>query len=405
MQTNPTLHLQLKFYPRQWQLQVHRGLCFLIKMQGFTEALCPGLLASQLVPPIFDYVLDSFKSPDKAQQRSALFQIMGQLIKALQACASPVAVQTLSDYREEVLSLSASGLVNPAVQEQALFCLAQLAEFPNCLSHAELVFAIQSITDLLVKPASDANDDLAANALDALKSLAQLYPSDIEELTLPPLMQLLPDTAPRKMDTERIAEYRVALACLAGLCVFPSLFEAFLIRILNRVERITKPSDEDSEAVQQSILYAHHLLTTLRVIIEKKAKLGHTDLRNCASRVIHRIIGLLINRSLEPANQPAAGISPKVIGDAGKIVTLLVQQMEERYASYVLNAFGLAHLSLFRSQRSTWAELQAPFFDGKIQSLCSDAATPQVSFRPFTVCNCLLLLLFERLLILLLDLA
>lgn len=255
---------------------------------------------------------------------------MGQLIKALQACPDSAACNTLSERREEVLSLAASGLGNPGIQDQALFCLTQLAELPNCLSHTEFVFAVQSITDLLVKPAPDANDDLAASALDALQGLAQHHPQDIEEITLPPLMQLLPDVAPGKADTETIAEYKVALAGLAALCVFPSLFEAFLIRILSRVERLTRPSNQEPEAIYQSTLYVHHLLTTLRVVIEKKAKLGHQDLRNCASRVVHRIIGLFISRSLESSDQPNAGTSSKVIGDAGKIVTLLVQQMDER---------------------------------------------------------------------------
>lgn len=298
-----------------------------------------GILAHHLVPVVFEHVLDAYKSPDKVQQRSALFQIMGHLVKALQASPGPLGRQALSAYREEVLSLAASNLGTSSTQEQALFCLAQLTELTDCLSHQELVFALQSITDVLVKPDEDTIDDMAANALDALDSLTKLYPSDIEEITLPPLMQLLPDVAPSREDTSGIAEYRVALASLATLCISPTLFETFLIRILSRVERLSRPSTDVSQAQQQTILYCHHLLTTLRVVIEKKIKADHKDIQTCASRVIHHLFGLFVNRNQDPSSVTSVATSTKLIGDAGRIITLLVQQMDERYARLATGKF------------------------------------------------------------------
>lgn len=291
------------------------------------------MLAHNLVPVVFEHILEAYKSQDKAQQRPALFRIMGQLIKALQSSPGPLARQALSAYREEVLSLSASNLGNATTQEQALFCLAQLAEFTDCLSHQELVYAIQSITDVLVKPDADAGDDMAANALDALNNLVQLHPLDIQELTLPPLMQLLPDTAPRREDTAAISEYRVALASLATLCVSPALFETFLIRILSRVERLARPPAEEFSGLQQTVIYTHHLLTTLRVVIAKKIEAGHADIQSCASRVLHRLFGLFIGRSLDSISGQSVATNTKLIGDAGRIVTPLVQQMDERYGT------------------------------------------------------------------------
>lgn len=297
------------------------------------------MLAHNLVPVIFENILEGYKQPDKAQQRSALFQIMGQLLKALQESPASIALEALAPFREEILSLSASNLTTPSTQELALFCLCQLAELPGCLSRQELVFAVQSITDVLVKPSPDAADGMAANALDALNSLAQLHPSDIEEITLPPLIQLLPDTPPRREDSAAISEYKVALAALATLCVSPALFDTFLIRVLSRVELLSStPSEQSAEATSQAVLYAHHLLTTLRVVVEKKVKAGHRDIASCASRVLHRLFGLFISRNLEASSGHTVAASTKLIGDAGRIITLLVQQMDERYVNINLHS-------------------------------------------------------------------
>jgi hypothetical protein len=80
-------------------------------------------------------------------------------------------------------------------------------------------------------------------------------------------------------------------------------------------------------------LYCHHLLTTLRVVIEKKIKAGHKDIQSCASRVINRLFGLFISRNQDTSTKSSAATSTRLMGDAGRIITSLVQQMDERYAS------------------------------------------------------------------------
>lgn len=257
---------------------------------------------------------------------------MGQLIKATSQSPGPRAKSALNPYREEVLSLSASNLATPGTQEQALFCLVQLAEFKDCLSRDELTYAIQCITDALVKPSSDSGEDMAANALDALDSLAQSHPDFIEDISLPPLFQLLPDVAPSADDATAIAEYRVALAALATLCKLPALFETLLIRLLSRIEMLCAHTQAKPERLQQTVAYLHNLLTTLRVVIEKKIAAGHTDIQNCASRVLHRLSGLFIGRAVLGNSGRSAALSTRLIADVGKILTLLVQQMDERYA-------------------------------------------------------------------------
>lgn len=255
---------------------------------------------------------------------------MGQLIKAIAHSAHPLAKSALEPYREEVLSLAASNLTTPSTQEQALFCLAQLAESPDCLSKDEMAYAVQSITDVFVKPSTDSSEDMAADALEALDSLAKSQAPFIEEITLPPLFQLLPDSAPAASDATAIAEYRVALAALATLCKSPALFETFLIRTLSRVEMLSSSKAADSSQLQQTVAYLHNVLTTLRVVIEKKVAAGHADIQNCASRVLHRLSGLLIRQALQADGHRSAAASPRTIGDVGKILTPLVQQMDER---------------------------------------------------------------------------
>lgn len=295
-----------------------------------TAVFYSGILAHNLVPKVFDQILDTYKLPDKAQQRSALLQTMGELIKAMQQTSDPLAKAALSTYREEVLSLCASNLDTSSTQEQALFCLAQLSEVPDCLSKDELTYAVQCITDALVKPPAEGSEDMAASSLEALATLADLRAPFIEEITLPPLFQLLPDSAPSQESGSATAEYKVALAALAKLCLQPALFETLLIRLLGRIELLCTTSTESQAQAQQTVLYAHHLLTTLRVVIEKKVAAGHLDLQTSASRVLHRLCGLFIGSCIRRDRVYSAGRSPRLLTDAGKIVTLLVQRMDER---------------------------------------------------------------------------
>jgi hypothetical protein len=82
-----------------------------------------GLLADYFVPKVFTHILETYKLPDEVHQRSALFKILGQLIKSLRDCPVARPSDTLAPFREEILSLAATGIKANSTQEQALFCL------------------------------------------------------------------------------------------------------------------------------------------------------------------------------------------------------------------------------------------------------------------------------------------
>ena len=256
---------------------------------------------------------------------------MARLLEQLRECPVANPAEPFLDFREEVLSLCTSSLASSATGSQALDCLVQLVQLPGCLDGDELVFALQSITSLLVSVGSpDVGEDASAAALDGLASVSQLFPKRIEETVLPSLFGRLPDRAPAVNDHASIASYRFALACLATLCVLPELFEVLLIRILSRLESTCNFKPEEPAQHAQSALYAHHLLTTLRVVLEKKIAASHKDVAIRATNITSRLYGLFIPPTLANEVVRTAATEPRILEDVGRILMLLVQQLDEK---------------------------------------------------------------------------
>ena len=283
------------------------------------------------MPKAFEQLLHIYKVPDEIQQRPALFTVMARLLEQLRECPVANPAEAFLDFREEVLSLCTSSLALSTTGSQALDCLVQLVQLPGCLDGDELVFALQSITSLLVSVGSpDVGEDASAAALDGLASVSQLFPKRIEETVLPSLFGRLPDRAPSINDRPAIASYRLALACLATLCVLPELFEVLLIRLLSRLESTCNFKTEEPAQHAQNNLYAHHLLTTLRVVLEKKIAAGHKDVAIRATSITSRLYGLFIPPTLTYEEIRTAATEPRILEDAGRILMLLVQQLDEK---------------------------------------------------------------------------
>ena len=212
----------------------------------------------------------------------------------------------------------------------ALDCLVRSCQLPGCLDQDELVFALQSMTDLLAKPNAHGSEDIAEEALHGLHELAAIHPKEMEENVMPPLFGLLPDTAPSKQNQAAIDAYKLALACLTTLGAVQQLFEVLLIRLLARLDTALAPRSSAAGQHSQDALYAHHLLTTLRIVLEKKVAAGHKDVAGQAQKICSRLYSRFIPPALASKVDKAPTGEPRIIDDAGKIIMLLVQQLDQR---------------------------------------------------------------------------
>lgn len=329
-----------------------------------------GILARYVAPKAFSHVLEIYKLPDEVQQRPALFGVMATLLNALRECPVQEPARPFIAYREEVLSITISNLRNRSTRPQALECLVQLVQVPQCLAPDEIVFALQSITDLLTTSTLDGNEEVGPIALGGLTKLAPLLPKQTENVVLPPLFHLLPDVAPAKQDHRSNDSYRLGLAALASLCILPQLFETFLIRSLSRLDSVCSHSSRMDGRVQysQSVLYAHHILTALRIVLEKKVKAVHTDLHTHIEKILASLYKLFIIPSVQQKEHKTITAEPKLVEDAGKIMTILVQQMD------------------LVAQMKLATELKVAYFDGHLGGLLDlHKMQTEKPFSPFKV--------------------
>lgn len=119
-----------------------------------------------------------------------------------------------------------------------------------------------------------------------------------------------------------------SLGALAAICDRPTLFEPLVVRILSRLELVCTISD-DAPTRAINALYAHHLLATLRAVTVAKIKAGHGDLPNYFARAGPRLLAIFVLDSLSQQPETVAA-DPRLAVDAGKVLTLLVQQLDTK---------------------------------------------------------------------------
>lgn len=344
-----------------------------------------GSLAAFIAPLAFGQITNGLKDAHSIHQRAALFKVTAQLLRGLAACPASQPAAPFMAFREEVLSLCTSNLSVSETRSDALACLVQLCQLPACLDKDELVFALQSVANQLVRPTS-IGDDIAEEALQGLGELALLYRKEVEDNALPSISSLLPDNAPPQHDTAARDAYKLALACLTSLATVQPLFETILIRLLARLGTSLASKDGASEAQHGlDALYAHHLLTTLHIVLERKVASGHHDVAGQAENICSRLYGFFIPPALDGSGGKAEpALEQRVIESAGKVMMLLVQQLDKQYVSLTVINASLSDLR--RQQQAFYTRLHLAFVQGQVTSLLpGGTAAASADGRPLLV--------------------
>ena len=199
-----------------------------------------------------------------------------------------------------------------------------LVRIPGFLAPAEVSYCVSAINDVLGAPDSEEQYD---EALDGLVSIAELHPRTIEAETLPTLFKALPDQPPAP-GTPRSDSYRRALGALAALCEHPDLFEILSLRLVARLEAIVSAPAQEKEKREHASLYAHHLLATLKAVLKVKVRKGHGDVGKYVEKLVPKLLGMFILPTLKSMDEGEVARDPRLLIDAGRIVTVVVQRCE-----------------------------------------------------------------------------
>lgn len=252
----------------------------------------------------------------------------------------------LEPYRDDLLSILTGATRALTCRLPALEGLLALVRIRGFLAVGEVEFAVSAIDEVLMRPDGEEYYDAA---LDALVVLARLYPRVVEHLTLPLLLATLPTSLPLPLPgSAESDDYRRALEALAALCIHPDLFEILVLRLLARLDETLavsavpagpvgpSPSSAAADDYAAASLYAHHLLATLRAVVQEKVQRGHVDVAKYVETLVPRLCAMVILPTTHPAPGPPGAVSaarpvacdPRLVLDAGRVVNLVVQRVE-----------------------------------------------------------------------------
>ncbi|TKA55992.1 hypothetical protein B0A53_01695 [Rhodotorula sp. CCFEE 5036] len=355
-------------------------------------------ILEQSLPPL----LDLYKSQDDIALRPSVLSHLATLLASLSAPAAsddddehsadkepppPKELRTpptfshadgaspLEPFRDDLLSILTGSTRALTCRLPALEGLLALVRIPQFLAPSEVDFSVSAIDEVLMHP--DGGDEYYDAALDALVVISRVYPRVLERLTLPLLLATLPTaTASVSLPLPGSAEsddYRRALEALAALCLHPDLFEILVLRLLARLdETLAISAPPRTSEYTAATLYAHHVLATLRAVIQQKIKQGHVDVAKYVETLVPRLSAMVILPTTFPAaaggdsSRPVA-CDPRLVLDVGRVVNLIVQRVEAERQT----ALSLA--------------VNEAFHRGNLQPWLGTAASGSgpVPFRPF----------------------
>ncbi|KDE05608.1 hypothetical protein MVLG_03980 [Microbotryum lychnidis-dioicae p1A1 Lamole] len=352
-------------------------------------------LAAYVLSVTVPQLLNLYKDPDEIALRAPTLVCLADLLSSLSPLESPAPLNStapadapisfppptlphaegaspLEPFRDELLSVLTSGSRSASSRAPAMDGLVRLVRVPAFLAPPEVEYCISAIDDVLIggadaEPSSSFTEDDYENALDGLVLLAALHPRTVESSTLPKLFERLPtsaETVPFHR-SPKSTRYRKALEALAALCAMhPDLFEILSLRLLARLEGIS--STPTPEVTPSVLLYAHHLLTTLKAVLKTKVEREDDDVVKYVEKFAPRLLGLFILPTVGPSSGLNGIVTDvRLLHDVAAIITVIVQRLDAgrqiRFAADVSAAFQSGQLEALLGESVKSAPMQVAF--------------------------------------------
>ncbi|ESK97793.1 dna repair transcription protein [Moniliophthora roreri MCA 2997] len=342
-----------------------------------TPSICR-YTASQLVP----HLLKLFINPDEVSSRPSILLLLSDVIAASRDALKQVPEDgssdaegveaALSPFKDELLSVLASGLKVASCRDPAIACLLGLVSTKYLLTEEELGFIVHCVNEVLAEETDEDDEDTSSAALKLLAAISMQAPSHVRDQTLPQLFSALPDRAPSKDDVKNRVKYWKALSALTTLCRQPELFEILVIRLTTRLDLLCFPhsrSDATEADLEPDAAYGHSILLTIHKVLLAKIDEGHHDIPKFIDSLVPRLFNIFVYSAMTSDGRYMVGIDPRLIIAGGRIITSIIQSLPlARQESYVQDLFGA-------------------YYNGRVKEIASgqQAISDDLVFRPFDV--------------------
>ncbi|GAA5866345.1 hypothetical protein JCM8547_000746 [Rhodosporidiobolus lusitaniae] len=293
----------------------------------------------------------------------------------------------LEPFRDDLLSILTSATRSLTSRLAALEGLVHLIRLPAFLSTSETEFSISAINEVLSStspspssptPPSGADEEAYFLVLSSLVTLSASHPLIIESTTLPLLLAALPTSvSPDPVGGESKA-YRLALESLAELCVSKALFAILARRLAGRLEEVLASSFVSSEEeYQNAALYAHHLLSSLFVVVKVKVKQGDEDVEGFVEELVPQLVAMVVLPTTRKGEEGRKSVAEdvRIVVDVGKLCGLVLQkvgaQRQTTFARGLNEAFHSARLEALLGEKAAKEAGDVPFAPFKTTSSAS----------------------------------
>ncbi|KAG0005423.1 hypothetical protein BGZ79_004840 [Entomortierella chlamydospora] len=204
------------------------------------------------------------------------------------------------------------------------------------LSETEISYSVRYFVNIVLE---DPDVELQETALNSLASLALIMPNVIRTMALPPLFEMLPSSqSDMEVDTviqKKSPEYILNAVTKIGL--EPTLFADIVPHILEKVDLVS------SDPHSSSATYPISLLTTLLVLLRKKAELKHSDIPQYLDQLVPRLLGMCIFPTVCADDADHIMKKPEILDVVARITRILMIHVD----ADVQNEFIKAIFAIF----------------------------------------------------------
>ncbi|KAG2210963.1 hypothetical protein INT47_000123 [Mucor saturninus] len=253
-----------------------------------------------VIDTIIPLVLKQYRETSVATLRKSNVDIMIDLLEACKTLYGSAAenetadadfVSPLIQHKDRLFGIFETSLM--ASNEYNLLRLSGLNGLKlmilskGFLEENEVGLAIQSINKILL---DETDEELRAAALDALSVASHINSKYIIEITLPSLINRLPDVS-NNCDP---MSYLHVLYALRTLCPVPTIYKHAIPSLIQKFDTVCEQDDQPS--------YVHAIIETVLEILKVKSAEKHKDVAEGIVTIIPHIFTNAIHASLEKSH-------------------------------------------------------------------------------------------------------
>ncbi|CAO3612092.1 unnamed protein product [Mucor hiemalis] len=189
----------------------------------------------------------------------------------------------------------------------------------------EVGLAVQSINKILL---DEHDEELRAAALEALSITSRINSTYINEITLPSLIDRLPETS----SDCNPSTYLHVLYALRIICPVPTVYKHAIPLLIKKFDTVCEKDSQTS--------YAHAISQTILEILKAKSTEKHTDIAEGIETVVPHILTVVLQSALD--NTQNLVLNPSILETLSKIIiTIFTKVNSSTQKSFIDKIFGL----------------------------------------------------------------